>query len=400
MKCIKVLCVEDRPADAELIELHLKRSDMQVVFHLVDSRDAYVEALENFVPDVITCDHALPSFNSFDALKLLQQTSLSVPFIVISGTLTEDQAIELVREGADDFLLKDNLRRLPLTVVNLVEKYSFENERSLLLKKVVAKEISSKRKLCRLNEKLLLATKAAGLSIWEYHIEKNELKYDSSFPAVIGIAEKDCGNTLESWVRLVHPDDRPLMYNAMHQCIHYAKGIHVEYRVIVSDGTVKFVRVTGVLQCLLAGKGHKLVGTIQDITAAKQKQHELAYSEERYRSICENSIDAIFLSSTNGTILAANAAAQKMFGMPEEEIRQAGRAKLVVHDDSFIRLINERNKKGCAQGVINPGHNNRKGYIRAGAAGKCRRKGTAALYRLVQRGARLCGCFKRPGSRI
>src|SRR5690349_5697013 len=98
----KILHLEDVESDAELVAFELKRS-LQFDHLVIDSEKAYLNALEQFRPDIILCDHSLPSFNSLEALKIVKQKKLHIPFILITATMSEEVAVGVVREGADDY---------------------------------------------------------------------------------------------------------------------------------------------------------------------------------------------------------------------------------------------------------------------------------------------------------
>ncbi len=82
----------------------------------VDERTKYREALANFAPDVILSDHSLPQFNSIEALEICQEMQLDVPFIVVTGSVSEEFAVNCIKRGADDYVLKSNLSRLPVAI--------------------------------------------------------------------------------------------------------------------------------------------------------------------------------------------------------------------------------------------------------------------------------------------
>jgi CheY-like chemotaxis protein len=119
----KILHLEDELADAELIERELRKSNIRFELLLVDTEDDFIRALDEFFPDIILCDHTLPSFNSLEAFKIVKDKKLAIPFILISATMTEDLAMNVVSEGADDFIFKDRLKRLPAAVTGAIQKF-------------------------------------------------------------------------------------------------------------------------------------------------------------------------------------------------------------------------------------------------------------------------------------
>src|SRR5579864_3931359 len=114
---LRVLLVEDEPDDAELIIRELRRAGLGFRWIRVDAKPAYLEALRD-PPDVVLSDHSLPQFSAVEALRLLRQQGSDVPFILVTGTQSEEVAAQCLQEGADDYLLKGNLYRIPAAIAN------------------------------------------------------------------------------------------------------------------------------------------------------------------------------------------------------------------------------------------------------------------------------------------
>src|SRR5687767_5165503 len=108
---LSILIVEDRPEDAELLLHQLKRSGLPVDWVRVDNEQAYLEHLNSHV-DLILADYTLPQFSALRALEQVQARNLDIPLIVVTGTVSEDVAVECMKRGAADYLIKDRLARL------------------------------------------------------------------------------------------------------------------------------------------------------------------------------------------------------------------------------------------------------------------------------------------------
>lgn len=109
---VRVLLLEDSDADADLIARELRRSTTPVMIERVDSRPAFIYALETFLPDVVLSDHSLGQFDSRAALELLRAESPATPFIVVTGALTGSLTGAAIRAGAEDVVLKADLGSL------------------------------------------------------------------------------------------------------------------------------------------------------------------------------------------------------------------------------------------------------------------------------------------------
>lgn len=147
---LKILMLEDVPEDIGLIERILRREGIRFVSYSVDTRADYVRALRDFNPDVILSDHALPQFNSVEALEICRKGSLNIPFILVTGTVSEEFAVSCLKQGADDYVLKSNLVRLPSAIVNALR------QRNIELKRKSAEHTLRKRneELVKINQEL------------------------------------------------------------------------------------------------------------------------------------------------------------------------------------------------------------------------------------------------------
>lgn len=124
-----ILLLEDDPVDYELISTTLSRSGIGVDVVRVTEQEEFLESLETLPPDLILADYALPAFDGLSALRLAQARCPQVPFILISGVLGEEQAIEALKQGATDYVLKQRLERLSLVVGRALRESRDRQER-------------------------------------------------------------------------------------------------------------------------------------------------------------------------------------------------------------------------------------------------------------------------------
>jgi len=123
---LKILLLEDSEGDALLIERTLRKDDMAHVLKVVESKAEFERDIREFVPDVVLSDHGLPQFNSLEALSITLKHLPNVPFILVTGSVSDEFAISCLRAGADDYLLKSNLNRLPNAIRNAVRKRTLD----------------------------------------------------------------------------------------------------------------------------------------------------------------------------------------------------------------------------------------------------------------------------------
>ena len=120
--------LEDSAADAELIQRVLLKEKPHCEFKLVMNKTDYLEALDHFKPDLVLSDNTLPQINATEALELFNQQLLSIPFILVTGTVSEEFAVEIIKLGADDYILKDRLKRLPTAIDAALQKKKAQAE--------------------------------------------------------------------------------------------------------------------------------------------------------------------------------------------------------------------------------------------------------------------------------
>lgn len=126
---IKVLLLEDNATDADIVEMLLKKEMPKCEIKCIMHQHEYIEELNNFKPDIILADYALPQFTAIEALEILHQKKIAIPLIVISGVISEDFALYITKLGAADYILKDRIIRLPAAIQSALEKQHLENDK-------------------------------------------------------------------------------------------------------------------------------------------------------------------------------------------------------------------------------------------------------------------------------
>jgi Response regulator containing CheY-like receiver, AAA-type ATPase, and DNA-binding domains len=126
---LRILILEDMAADAELMEDELTQAEFNYVAKRVANRSSFIKELKEFSPDLILADYSLPGFDGRTALKIVVDKYADVPFIFVSGALGEELAIELLKKGATDYVLKNKLSRLVPSVKRALNELAERNER-------------------------------------------------------------------------------------------------------------------------------------------------------------------------------------------------------------------------------------------------------------------------------
>jgi len=134
---LKILFVEDVKLDAELNWREIEKNGIVFKKLLVDNRKDFLEGLESFKPDIIISDYSMPQFDGMQALLLRNELAPQTPFIVVTGSVNEEVAVECMKAGADDYVIKEHLTRLPFAIKEALEQHTILIEKraaELLLK--------------------------------------------------------------------------------------------------------------------------------------------------------------------------------------------------------------------------------------------------------------------------
>jgi two-component system, NarL family, sensor histidine kinase UhpB len=159
---LRILLVEDNPSDSKLIERELRQSGLSYSTRVVQTEDEFIEELTNFSPQIIIADFTLPHFSALRALELLNQLHLATPLILVTGTQSEEAAVECLKRGAEDYILKDSLKRLPSALISVLEKKEAEQkkkevERQLFLSSRQLRALSARLQSIREEERTRIA---------------------------------------------------------------------------------------------------------------------------------------------------------------------------------------------------------------------------------------------------
>ncbi|MDJ0729386.1 MAG: EAL domain-containing protein [Crocosphaera sp.] len=130
---INLLLVEDVPEDVELIVLSLANTDLQFTYDVAETAIIYQEKLQENTYDAVLADYRLPGFNGLQALEILQQSGQKIPFILVTGSLGEEAAVECIKAGITDYLLKDRLFRLPNILQRSLEEFALRRQQQKAL---------------------------------------------------------------------------------------------------------------------------------------------------------------------------------------------------------------------------------------------------------------------------
>ncbi len=253
---MKVLMVEDEPHDAEMAMRTLRKSGLECTGLRVDTEEAFLQALAECVPDVILSDFSMPLFDGMSALAIAQRQLPDVPFIFVSGTIGEEYAINALKNGAVDYVLKGNLARLAPAV-----------ERALADVKRAQEKRSITAALHHSEQRFLLA--AATGDVWDWTIASGESYIPHQWKQRHGYADAEISNRWDSWFELLHPDDVGSVQAALEAHMAWSTPYEVEFRSRDRAGGYRWSQVKGKALRDADCQATYMAGTIVDITERK-----------------------------------------------------------------------------------------------------------------------------------
>lgn len=264
---IKILIIEDVPFDAELIDRELQRSGMNFTSRRVEEEHDYLNELEHFMPDIILADHSLPNFDGLSALKIANRLVPDVPFIFVSGKMGEDFAIEALKCGATDYVLKGSLSKIVHAVNRALEEVIEHSKRKM-----------AEEALINSHRQLLEAQKIGHIGSWELDINSNKMSCSAEFYNIIGTDPSKLGEGYNAIIELIHPEDRPMVEKSIQNAIKLHESFSNDYRILKSDGSVKILSSKGQVINENSGAAPRLVVTEQDITEQKVAEEKIRSS--------------------------------------------------------------------------------------------------------------------------
>ena len=318
---LRVLILEDKPSDAELMVDELRQAGFEPDWRRVDTEADYLAHLDP-VPDIILADYSLPQWDAPHALRALQERGLDVPFVMVSGTVGEDVAVECIKQGAADYLLKDRMARLGSAVVKALED-----------KRLRAEKRQAEAELKRLKEfnENIVQTMAEGIIL--QNAEGVFTFVNPAAAAIMGYTPEELVG--QHWTAVIPPDQ--------HAAIHAAderrkRGAFDRYEVdvVCKDGARRTVWVSGSPR-FEEGRFVATMAVFTDITERKQAEEALRASEERLRTVLENMPVMLDALDDKLNIIVWNRECERVTGYTAEEIINHPNVSELLYPDPHYR---------------------------------------------------------------
>ncbi|OQP44560.1 hypothetical protein A4H97_09325 [Niastella yeongjuensis] len=275
VKPINLLILEHDENDLELLMYELRKGDLAFTPKTVGNKEQYTTALAEFCPDVILSDYSLPGFDGISAFHIKQQICPDVPFIIVSGTIGEENAVELIKNGVTDYSIKDKLFTVIPKIRRAIQEASERREKR-----------ETEQNLRNSQRQLAEAQRISKMGSWELGEDGEMISCSDELYRILDL-DPNTKLSFEVFMQFVHPEDKPLVYTARDKTVATSATEVVQFRIISQAGTEKYIEARGTHRQDV--NGNRFIGTCQDITEKVIAEQQLTnYSEQIARERLEH----------------------------------------------------------------------------------------------------------------
>ncbi|MHC1764873.1 MAG: PAS domain S-box protein [Verrucomicrobiia bacterium] len=298
---LRILLLEDVSDDAELIVRELRKANIAFSSRRVYTNKDYLRELAEFAPHIVISDFTLGEFNALDALSLLQKHRPDLPFILVTGSQSEEVAVACIKEGADDYILKSSLRRLPSAVSGALKKKEMERERARVELALRRSEEHFRSLINHSSDVITIISRDGTIS------------YESpSLERVLGYKPAELIG--QNMFQMIHPQDVPVVVEALTQP-DGDQGDRIEYRVRHKNGSWRVLETLGA-NLLDEPEVAGIIINSRDITERKQAEEQI----REQAALLDKAQDAILVYDLETRIGFWNKSAERLYGWLAEEV--------------------------------------------------------------------------------
>jgi PAS domain S-box-containing protein len=252
---LRVLHLEDDRNDADIVRGLLESGGITCQVTRVETRDDFIAALEKAAFDLILADFSLPSFDGLSALRIALERCPDVPFIFVSGALGEELAIDALKIGATDYVLKERLSRIVTSVRRALREASNRAERK-----------QAEQQLLRSEAFLAEGQRISHTGSWGWVLSSGKVIWSEEHYRMLGFEPGSAEPSFNLFVNALHADDRARVRQILEEATNAKQPYAMSYRVTLPDGSVRHLHTVGRPVATEAGEVDEYIGTSSDIT--------------------------------------------------------------------------------------------------------------------------------------
>jgi PAS domain S-box-containing protein len=345
---IRALLLEDAQHDAELILYELKSKGFAVESKLAWNRVEFLECLQDGQFDVILSDYRLPDWTGLDAFAAVKSSGRDIPFLLVTGTLGEEAAVECIKQGVSDYVLKGHLERLPLAINRSLREKRLREDAASAVAALAESEARAREQFAELD--LLYRTTPVCFAILDQDLRF--VRVNDAMARNHGISpEEHIGKTLKEMVPAAVQESVPL-YRTVFETGEPILNMEAQVRRTVPPFELRHYLASFFPLQMPAAEKKAACVVMVDITERKQAESALRDSEGRNRDLVENSIYGICRVSGGGEFLDANPALLRILGC---DSMQKFRGMHLFRDvfrfpEQHVKLFNSCRESGQVRG--------------------------------------------------
>jgi PAS domain S-box-containing protein len=303
---LKILVVEDEDAHVELIRRGFSVSNDIVKLNVVMSVGAAKGEISRDPPDLILADWLLPDGKGAELITSRQGVP-EIPVVIMTSHGSEQIAVDVMKSGAIDYVVKSETTFAEMPHITT---------RALRQWRTMRDHARAERALHENQEELQLALQAARAGVWYYDIKNNVIHWSKEYAQLLGHGTEMTHPDYEYWVSCIHPEDRDMIHRIKpEKAGPYERDIDLEYRIILPDGTPRWMNDRGRVFLDSSGTPSRVLGISVDITGRKQMELALIQEEEKYKNLVANINDVLFTMDPRGVLTYVSPVSERVFGI-------------------------------------------------------------------------------------
>ena len=330
MEKLNLLLLEDDEFDIFLIKKILEKAKLKFEITTVSTEEDFTQALQNNIYHAILSDNSLPQFNATNALKIVKNKEINIPFILVTGTVSEEFAVEIMKDGAWDYVLKDRLQRLPNAVLNAINKHKLETEYQRKLNDIIKNEALMKE-----------AERLARFGSWEVDLITEAHRWSDENYRILGYEVGEVTPSFDNFLNRVHPEDLHHVQKTIDDLFEQLSYQKYFCRVITKDNAqLKHIECEIFITQEQNGEIVRFNGFTRDISDRRLAEMQIIESEKKYQHLFENNPIPAWIIGSDFRFLDVNKAAIKNYGYTYDEFLSMTAIDIRPDDekDRFISL--------------------------------------------------------------
>ncbi len=265
---IRILIAEDLSTDAELAIREIKKENIDFTYRVVDTEKEFRKELSDFAPDIVISDYSMPVFDGMSALKITRAFNRYLPFVVLTGSMNEETAVECMKAGANDYVIKEQITRLPFAVLEAIGKRETQVEKVRVQKELLESEAKYRSLIENSND-----------AIYLIYNRKFEL-INPGFEEMFGYSLAEVKQPGFDFIQLIAPESKTFIEERLRKAMAGEKVDHLyEFTAIDKNGVKKEVEAS--VSSIDFKNGKAIQGIIRDISERKKMITDLMKAKEK-----------------------------------------------------------------------------------------------------------------------